>query len=223
MNPMVTIVTFQELINVAGSSFRTLLRNYNNALAFSSLGVTIDQSMAGQSGVYTFKIQGELVHRIGSLLPHPGEVPRFAQIHILDSLSPRTPTEIRMAHQHGLLNEQILRRLTDMLDDINPYFHIFRTASERLRETDSIALHLKTVDVSHLDSRRYNRPTAAEVAVIMPGTDEEPVDRREIVLHSRAGSLKRISELHSAYLPLRYPILHPHGEQGWSLSLKESS
>jgi hypothetical protein len=128
-----------------------------------------------------------------------------------------------MAHQHGLLNEQILCRLTNMLDDINPYFHVFQTARERLRDTDSIALHLKTVEVSHLDSRRYNRPTAAEVAVIMPGTGEESVDRREIVLHSRAGPLKRISELHSAYLPLRYPLLHPHGEQGWSLSLKEST
>lgn len=128
-----------------------------------------------------------------------------------------------MAHQHGLLDEQVLRRLTNMLDRVNPYFHIFRTVSERLRETDSISLHLKTVDVAHLDSRRYNRPTAAEVAAIMPGTGEQPVDRREIVLHSRAGRLKRISELHSAYLPLRYPVIHPFGEQGWSLFLHDST
>src|ERR1700689_1130957 len=130
---MVTLVPCKKLIVIVGSSFRTLIRNYNNALAFSSLGVTIDHSVAGQSGIYTFKIQGELVHRIGSLLPHPGEWPRFAQIHILDSLSPTTPTEIRMAHQHGLLNEQILHRLTNMLDDINPYFHVFQTAREHLR------------------------------------------------------------------------------------------
>jgi hypothetical protein len=127
MNPMVTEKSFQRLIDIAASSFRTLIRNYNNALAFSSLGVKIDQSVAGQSGVYTFKIQGELVHRIGSLLPHPGEVPRFAQIHILNSLSPITPNKIRIAHQHGLLNEQILNCLTNMLDDINPYFHIFQS------------------------------------------------------------------------------------------------
>jgi len=190
MNPIVTVVTFQELIDIAGSSFRTLIHNYNNALVFSSDGVTIGQSVAGQSGVYRFKIQGELVHCIGSLLPHPGEVPHFAQIHILNSLSPITPTEIRLAHQHGLLNKQVLRHLTNMLDDINPYFHTFRTACERLQETDSIASHLKTIDVPHLDSRRYNRPTAAEVAVIMPGTSEQPVDHREIVLHSRVGPLK---------------------------------
>ena len=73
-----------------------------------------------------------------------------------------------------------------MLDEINPYFHNFRTACERLRECNYISLHLKTVEVAHLDQRRYNKPTANEVAVIMPGTGEEPVDRREIVLQSRS-------------------------------------
>jgi hypothetical protein len=166
----------KNLIVIVGSSFRNSIRNYNNALAFSSLGVKIDQSVAGQLGIYTFKIQGELVHRIGSLLPDPGEVPRFAQIHILDSSFPKTPTEIRMAHHHGRLNERILQRLTGMLNDINPYFHAFQTASEWLQEADSVSLHLTTIDAPHLDSRRYNRPTAAEVAAILPGSGEEPVD-----------------------------------------------
>ena len=202
-------------MNAVGKSFQILIRNYNNALAFSSLGVTIDQSVAGQLGIYTFRIQGELVHRIGSLLPNIGEVPRFAQIHIHDSTNTTTQAEIRMAHQHGRLNETTLLRLTSMLDEINPYFHNFRTASERLRTTNHISLHLKTVDVAHLDRRRYNQPTAREVAVIIPGTGEEQLDRRDIVLQTRSGPLQRISELHSAYLPLRYPLLHPHGEQGW--------
>jgi len=118
-------------MNAVGKSFQILIRNYNNALAFSSLGVTIDQSVAGQLGIYTFRIQGELVHRIGSLLPNIGEVPRFAQIHIHDSTNTTTQAEIRMAHQHGRLNETTLLRLTSMLDEINPYFHNFRTASER--------------------------------------------------------------------------------------------
>src|SRR5271154_6913990 len=100
---MVTIMMSKELIVVVGTSFRTNIRNYNNALAFSSLGVRIDQSVAGQSGIYTFKIQGELVHRIGSLLPHPGEVPRFAQIHILDSSTPQTAMNTRMEHHQRRL------------------------------------------------------------------------------------------------------------------------
>ena len=219
---MVTFIIICILIGTVGNSFRRNIRNYNNALAFSSLGVQIDQSVAGQSGIYTFRIQGELVHRIGSLLPQFGELPRFAQIHIHDSTA-ITQAEIRIGHQHGLLNETVLLQLTSMLDEINPYFHNFRTARERLRECNHISLHLKTVDVEHSDQRRYNQPTANEVAIIIPGTGEEPVDRRDIVLQSRSGPLKRISELHSAYLPLRYPLLHPHGEQGWSPNLHVAS
>ena len=49
----------------------------------------------------------------------------------------------------------------------------------------------------------------------MPGTGEEPVDRRDIVLQTRKGKFKRISELHSSYCPLRYPLLFPNGQQGW--------
>jgi hypothetical protein len=158
------------------------------------------------------------VHRIGSLLPDIGEVPRFAQIHIHDS-TVTTQAEIRMMHQYGLLNETILLRLTSMLDEINPYFQNFQTARERLRTINYISLHLKTVDIANLDQKRYNQPTAAEVAVIIPGTGEEQFDHREIILQSRTGPLKRISELHSAYLPLRYPLLHPHGEQGWCPNL----
>jgi hypothetical protein len=211
---MVIALPFKNLIHIVGSSFRTFIRNYNNALAFSSLDVTIDNSVAGQSGVYIFKIQGQLIHRIGSLLPNYREVPRFAQIHILDSLSPWTPTEIRIAHHHGLLNENIVHRLILMLNDINPYFQVFHTAHECLCQTDFITLHIKTIDVYHLDLRRYNWPRAAEVAVIMPGTIDESTHTREIVLHSWAGPLKRISELHSAYLPLRYPLIQLHGKQG---------
>jgi hypothetical protein len=139
--------------------------------------------------IYTFKIQAELVHRIGSLVLDPGEILHFAQIYILESLFPMTPTDIRLAHHHGRLNEQILWCLTDMLDDINPSFHIFRTASERLQESHLTSLHLMTVNVSHLDSKQYNQPTAAEVAIIMPGTNEELVNRCHIVLHSRTSPL----------------------------------
>lgn len=63
------------------------------------------------------------------------------------------------------------------------------------------------------DRRRYNLPTANEVAVILPGTSaNEP---RDIILRCRDGRLQRISDLHPAYIPLQYPLLFPRGENGW--------
>ena len=37
----------------------------------------------------------------------------------------------------------------------------------------------------------------------------------DLIIEYRTGQLKRICELHSAYLPLRFPLLFPHGEPGW--------
>jgi len=106
----------------------------------------------------------------------------------------------------------------------NPYIDVFMTAKDRrLAVNDNISLCLKTIDINrHFDQRRYNRPTASEVAVIIPGTGEEQVDRRDIILQSRSGQFKRISELHSAYCALRYPLLFPNGQQGWHPNIRSN-
>jgi hypothetical protein len=203
------------IIIVVAKSFRRNIRNYNNSFAFSSLGVKIDSSVYGPSGVYTFRIQGELIHRIGSLLPtSDDQQPRFAQIYIHDS-DPQRQADTRISYHHGLLDRSLVLQLQHMLRLHNPYIEVFMTARERLLNNENISLHLKTMDIGHLDQRRYNHPTASEVAVIMPGTGEEQVDRRDIILEARNHRFKRISELHSAYCPLRYPFLFPNGQQGW--------
>ena len=99
-----------------------------------------------------------------------------------------------------------------MITQYNPYYTAFKTAHERLQESDHLSLHLKTVDTPRLDRRRYNRPTASEVAVLMPGTGEEITNgKRDIIIHHRRIGFQRISDLSSAYLPLRYPLLFPLG------------
>ena len=78
-----------------GSSFRRLIRNYNNALAMTSVGRKLDNSINSGPGrgPYTFKIHGQLSHRAGSLLPPEpqgeGEdlrapPPIYAQLYIYD-------------------------------------------------------------------------------------------------------------------------------------------
>src|SRR5437667_10190035 len=95
---------FYSTNNLVAKLFRLNIRNYNNAFAFSSLGVTVDPSVYGPSGIYTFRIQGELVHRIGSLLPIQGRQPCFSQIYIHDS-DPYYQSLIRISYHHGLLDQ----------------------------------------------------------------------------------------------------------------------
>jgi len=198
--------------------FRHNIRNYNNAFSFSSLGVKIDQSVYGRQGIYIFRIQGQLCHYIGSLLPPPGKDPAFSQIYIYDSNSMHQAQQ-RMSYHPDMLDINTVLSLQAMLQECNPYVEIFQTASERLAEYSNISLHIKLVDLPHYDSKQYNHPTADEIAVIMVGSEDQPTAGRDIVLQGRRYGLQRIRETHSSYNPLRYPLLFPFGEQGWHIGM----
>ena len=69
--------------------FQQNIRSYNNSVTFTSLSAKLDQAITNTmnaAGVYTFRIQGALHHSMGSLLPPPGERPRFAQVYMFDSV-----------------------------------------------------------------------------------------------------------------------------------------
>ena len=89
----------------------------------------IDHSVYGPGGVYTFHIQGELCHRIGSLLPAPADQPAFAQIYIFDT-DPQHQADVRMSHHPDLLHKPTLLALQHMIAQHNPYFKALKTASE---------------------------------------------------------------------------------------------
>lgn len=67
-----------------GKEFHTNIRQYNMALAFTSLGVTEDKFVNHRGG-WVFRVQGELCHLIGSLRPCEGEPPSYAQLYIYDA------------------------------------------------------------------------------------------------------------------------------------------
>jgi hypothetical protein len=58
------------------------IRAYNSALSFVSVGVKQREQIS--TGPPTFVIQGQVVHRIGSLLPAEGVEPKFCQIYVFD-------------------------------------------------------------------------------------------------------------------------------------------
>ncbi len=78
--------------------FRQHIRSYNSALAFTSVGANLDTSVA-QPGNYTYRLRGELYHRMGSLLPQLGEARKFAQLYISD---PHAKLDGRMGNFGGL-------------------------------------------------------------------------------------------------------------------------
>ena len=208
--------------NSRGKYFRDHIRAYNSSLAFCSLGANIDKELANaRRGVYTFRIQGVVHHYIGSLVPNCDEAPVFAQIYIHDG-TPEAEVENRQRHL-GEAKLPELKALQQMLHEINPYVSHFIHAVDLMRAQGGVDIRMIIRADGCPDPRRYNAPSAPEIAVLLPGGGySEGVANRDIVLHAHTGGLKRITETHCAYDSLHYVLLFPLGNDGWHLGIPHS-
>ncbi len=190
------------------------IRAYNNALALSSIGCD-EKYVPGFNP--TFKIQGKVFHRIGSLKPNEGEIPKFAQLYFHDS-----DNEVaNRLHHNPHLNEDILSKLQECLKRVNPYIESLQYATHFCEENPEVRVVIhanKKPRGEH--SRKYNLPTTSEIAVIMPGEQEGPLD---VVLQHKDGKLKSINSLHRSYDPLHYVLLFPGGDDGYTNTIKKAT
>lgn len=195
--------------------FRKNIRKYNQAFAFTSLGCAVDQRLANQrEGVYTFRVNGQVHHRIGSVLPNHGEAPKFAQIYFYE----RDFQVQRRGQVMPGLDEKNVTLLTEMLSAINPYVALYKQAREV--ESDSFSITFRSGGV---DPRRYNAPTVSEVGCVLIDEGDETPRHRDVRVRHRGRGLRTISELHSAYDPLMYVLLFPYGTPGWHSGLLQAS
>jgi hypothetical protein len=106
--------------------FRMHIRQYNAALAFTSLGADFDKSLLNGGGPYALCLMGELHHRLGALLPAENTTPSYAQLYIYD---PAEARDFRMARNPGL-DATTMSDLQDMMLEHNPFVHQFKQAQE---------------------------------------------------------------------------------------------
>ena len=200
-----------------GKHFLANMHKYNCAFQMTSFGCN-EVSMSGFN--LSFRIQGQVYHLIGSIIPSEGESLKFAQIYIIDDHESEVAT--RTAIVDGL-KPDIIRDINQLLHDSDRYVEMFKVAKEIFERENAPTNNIikivinETKRPSDEHSRRYNRPFSDEVAALMPN---DATNSRDIVLHYRDSGLKCISELHRSYDPLQYPPLFPHGTDGWHANLK---
>jgi hypothetical protein len=96
---------------------------YSSILSFTSTGGKIHESGTSTRGVYAFRIQGEMYHQIGSLLPQHDAQPQFCKLYIYDTAN-------QLQHRQNImptLDPDILHELQTMLSEVNPYAQTFRS------------------------------------------------------------------------------------------------
>jgi hypothetical protein len=108
--------------------FRDQIRMYNSVLAFTSFGVKVDELITKGIGPYSFRIQGELYHKIRSMCLVEGQHPQFAQLYIHDK-------ESKYQNRHAVMpsfDPMTLDQLLTMMYNINPYVEVFKMARDMM-------------------------------------------------------------------------------------------
>ena len=198
--------------------FRSHIRQYNKAFAFTSSGGPwqLDGSVFDGQGPPTFKIQGELYHQIGPLWPEDGHLPLYSQLYIFN------PTDALEHRQNN--NPQMCPHMMEFLQcvllDCNPFISIYEQAVTLSRTQQFPSYHLELNFLEASDRHRYNLPTTHhELAAIIPGDIESYMDARNIIIREKGGPLMCITEVHLLYVTLHFPLLAPTGQSSWHQDL----
>ncbi|XP_026384034.1 uncharacterized protein LOC113279563 [Papaver somniferum] len=220
--PPIAFREFFDGTNAESVSFRTYIREYNAANAFTSLGCKLDTRALKGRGPRPFSIHGELRHLTGGVLPAPWTERRavYSQLYIYD---PAFALFVR-GERNPELNMNVLQTIQNAMLQFNVFYTKYRQAYAILDQMSPIDQNIR-VSLQYnksTDIRRYNLPTADEIAVIVPEITYKETGVRDIILHLRENNgLKQISECHPAYLPLHYVLLFPFGELGWSPTMRQ--
>ncbi|XP_031091157.1 uncharacterized protein LOC115996159 [Ipomoea triloba] len=189
------------------------------------MGGKIDRSLNNGVAPPIFRINGQNFHRIGSLLPTNGVQPKFAQLYIHDTeheIENRI-NSVRGENDKFNLHVDVVNDIKDVLDHYNVLVKSFRMAKSFIDSNPQAEIKMGLIGRRNTDARTYSLPTASEVAALIVGDLDPTMGERDILVETRTGVLKRISELNPAYLPLQYPILFPYGEDGFREDILFSS
>ncbi|XP_076915330.1 uncharacterized protein LOC143574642 [Bidens hawaiensis] len=93
-----------------------------------------------------------------------------------------------------------------------------RMARDRFQENPHANLKLRLIGRRQQDGRTYNLPSSSEVAALIVG-DIGNIEPRDIIVETKTGSLKHISELHPSYVPLQYPLFYIYGDDCYRVDI----
>lgn len=208
---------------IRDETFFRNIRKYNSAMAFASMRCNLDHTLANaKNGVFTFRISGQIMHKIGPVFPTNNKEPAFSQIYFYD---PEMQATVRNKVFKNDLSRSRLKELEAWISTLNPFSGIYKTmrSHEDIDPSNNLMFVIRG-DITHSSNNKrqyqYDRPTSTEIAVLFPGSDDSCDRSRDIILETFAADPKRpytrIWENHPCYDPLYYVLMHPAGEHGWT-------
>ncbi|KAI7943289.1 hypothetical protein MJO29_013133 [Puccinia striiformis f. sp. tritici] len=170
--------------------FQRFIRSYNNALSFVSMGAQLDHDTSPAS---------------------------FAQIYVVGG-NDVEEAMLRQVQSRSDINHDMLLVIQNWLTDNNSYARWYRSVQQHLESNPTSQFYLRSLHDQRFGPRVYNRPRVEEVGMVIDRPEEDTIAPRDILLHRHSGALERITDEFPGYLPLRFPVFFPFGEQGWIMN-----
>jgi hypothetical protein len=211
--PPEPLKTLMSGTTLRSKHFLENIRKYNSCFQMTSFGATNEVCEPGF--MPTFKVQGQVYHRVGSLLPLPNEEHRFLQIYFMGD--EQQEVKQRCNNIPGT-HQDIVIELQQMLYQHNNYVHIFKSALQRMTSDSYKVVINADKKPAGEHERRFNAPVTNEVAIVIAGNE---FDRRDIVLEKRNNRLQRVAETHRSYDALQYPLIFWEGEDGYNFLIMQ--
>ncbi|XP_034140491.1 uncharacterized protein LOC117591365 [Drosophila guanche] len=163
----------------------------------------------------TFKIQGQIYHRIESLQPIEDAQHKFLQIYFMGNMEKQLDRRQRI---NTATKRAILQDLPQMLHEHHALVRLFKTALERMPSDDYKVVIRADKRPAGTHERTFNAKTIDEVAILIVG---ENLETRDIVLTRRnTGQLQRIYETHRSFDALQYPLIFWQGDDEYHFNIK---
>ncbi|GBN15291.1 hypothetical protein AVEN_169483-1 [Araneus ventricosus] len=225
-NFLLDLLTYPN--NTDYKNFHDNIRSYNSAVSFSSMGTKVVDFSGG--GPCVFKVHGQIRHRTSHIQSVNGQAPQYVQLYAIDSTQ---ATKIRVNHP---ANEQCNLRILDQIDRffrqhnrLSDTYRMLREVESRvIAESNEAGEDVPVVNMvfrcdRHSDQRRYNAPTASEIAMVFVNSDGEPPFERNVLVYplnpeNPQQPFININILSPNLDPMAYPIFFPYGEPDWQLN-----
>ncbi|PWA75064.1 hypothetical protein CTI12_AA244130 [Artemisia annua] len=115
---------------------------------------------------------------------------------------------------HGL-RADIVEDLVALLDDHNELVQLFRTARDKMSQTNIPQFKVRLFGV--VGSRQHELPTGDSIgAIVFEGGPDVQTDF-DVVVEQHDHRLKQVNKLNASYMSLQFPLVFIFGEDGYHL------
>ncbi|UJR12978.1 hypothetical protein I4U23_000004 [Adineta vaga] len=190
------------------------IRKYNCCFQMTSFGMS--GKVSDSDFMPTFRVQGQVYHRVGPLLPLSNREHQFLQIYFMGD--DRKEVKQRCKNMPSV-REDIVKKLREMIHEHNVYVEFFKIAFQTMPKDELRVVIRADMKLAEEHARRFNEPVTNTIVVVIAGNNFQS---RDIVLKKQNDKLKRISETHRSYDALQYPLIFWEGQDGYHFLIPQT-